>query len=266
MKYDSHFSRHELFVASATIAAHATSSTSGFRQRDVRFLVELFTNWMEISLGTHSITIQNTQMARYLTWLVDEGYARKISRKRPPTYRLTRVGLLELITRLVEREYSSEKDNFFFLYYFIKNYRPRIEDLVKAEKKQFPHSLRIELEALLNSDTLLDKAISDSKRELEKLELRIHDAVATTKLVQRLSREGEKFSAIVEQVEELYPYDLNSQKPLTELIANIPPGLQQWELVAGNIKRVEDVWEPTKMVLRAYIKALEKLKADNPSA
>ena len=115
MKQDSLVERSEIFFATATVGAHANASKSGFRQRDVKFLIELFSNWVESSLGTFSIPVQNTQVSRYLSGLADEGYARRISRKGRPTYRLTRIGLIELISRIVERNYISQKEEFFFL-------------------------------------------------------------------------------------------------------------------------------------------------------
>ena len=42
--------RYELFVAASAIAAHANWGVNGFRQRDVRVLIELFANWVEGSL------------------------------------------------------------------------------------------------------------------------------------------------------------------------------------------------------------------------
>ena len=111
--------RGEIFAAAATIAAHASVYQDGFRQRDVRFLLQLFLNWVERTLGNSPMPISNTQVYRYLEDLVKEGYAKANRRATQPVYRLTRVGLLELVNRIVNKREDNLPDQFFFLCYFL---------------------------------------------------------------------------------------------------------------------------------------------------
>jgi hypothetical protein len=265
MNYDSRVTRFELFVATATLGAHANSSQAGFRQRDVKFLIDLFSNWVESSLHENTLSMQNTQILRFLSGLVEEGFARKLSRKTHPAYRLTRVGLIELVSRIVNRPYHTSREQFFFLVYFIKNYKPRIEEMVKAEGKQFPYPLKLELQGLLDARKLVERELEFSGRELKKLENRINDAVKTSELTKQMLREGAAIEEIVKRAEKLFPYELNSQKPLTELIAGIPSEMRQWELESGNLLRTEDIWRPSKVLLEEYIRELKKLKERFPA-
>lgn len=48
------FSENEAIVAAAVVAAQATLGSDGFRQRDVRFYISVFSNWVGIAHGAQS--------------------------------------------------------------------------------------------------------------------------------------------------------------------------------------------------------------------
>src|SRR5262245_51590688 len=123
--------RYRVLFHAAAIAAHARFNKEGFRQKDFRFLIELFSNWLEATLEGSSLEVENTQIARYLTGLVEEGWAKQTGGTRP-RYRLTRDGLVEQLSRLVDRQYWWPIEDFFFVYYFLDSYRHRIEGLING--------------------------------------------------------------------------------------------------------------------------------------
>jgi len=141
--------RFDIFFGAATFAAQANAYERGFRQRDVRFFIELFTDWVNPTFEWEGLPIQNTHISRYIESLVEEGYARKITRKSRPGYRLTRTGLIEMISRIVDKPYFHSPDHFFFAYSFIENYTPRLFALVKHEGTKFPYGLQLEIESLI---------------------------------------------------------------------------------------------------------------------
>lgn len=255
---DALFRRYEVFVSAAAIAAHASAAEDGFRQRDVRFLIELFTNWVEGSLHGGMIELKNTQVQRFLEDLVRNGSAKRQLKRKQPCYRLTRLGLLELLSRLSNRPSGGRPEHFFFLFYFLKNYGPRIVDLIRAEGKHFPSAMRLEIEALLDYGRLLRDEISRVERELKKLEERMDDAVNAGKLATKLFAAETPIDVVVKQLESRYPYELNSQKPLSELIGGIPRDIGRWELQVGNLKRVEEMWMPTRALFRCYLDSLKQ--------
>ncbi len=259
MHYDSLFHRHELFVAAATVGAHSNAH-EGFRQRDVKFLIDLFMNWTESALQRGATRVQNNQVARYLEYLTSEGFARRLVRKGPPLYRLSRTGLLELLSRMVERPQLAAGAHFFFLFYFIRNYGPRITELVKEEGRQFPYALKLELDRLLDAKGLIERELDFARREKKKLDRRINDAEKTTELAKERAAKGVKFEDIVLEAQRAYPYELNSQRPLTELISSIPEGLREWELTQGNMHRVADLWGPERSLLECYIDQLVRAR------
>ena len=255
------FKTYELFVAAGVIGAHASAASEGFRQRDVRFLIELFTNWVEETFPGPVLELSNAQVQRYLDQLVDEGFARRLSRGKLPHYRLSRTGLIELLGRIIPESFCAQPQYFFFAYYFMISYRPRLEKLVSDEGKQFPLALKLELEALLDEKGLVKTQIQMAERELKKLEGRIADAVRAGTLARQLYARNVPTLEVASEVEKHYPYDLNSQKPLRELISAVPEDLAKWELQVGGEKRTEYLWKPGREVLQSYIQVLRKLIA-----
>lgn len=257
------FKRYELFVAAATIAAHAHYPQEGFRQKHVRFGIELISNW--VGGIPEAYPINNTQILRYLDDLVNEGFAKRTIRKKWPWYRLTRVGLIELVSRLVNLVDKLSPEQFFFLHYFIENYEPRLSEMIKAEGKQFPLSLKLELEALLDSRELIQRSLIAAQRRHKAIDGRIRDSTEGARLARKLYAQGLTSPEVAREVEKLYPYEMNSQKPLSELFEEIPRDLSAWELQEGNILRAEQIWTPMKKMFGAYIDTLEKMLAQSKS-
>ena len=252
--------RYEVFAAAAAIAAHS-NHPEGFRQRDVRFFIELFGNWLELSAGEFSSLVSNTQVLRYLEALANGGFARRAGKRRQPLYKLTRVGLLELLSR-IKSIASSNRTHFFFTYYFLKNYRSPLERLVRSQQAQFPVAMQLEFENLVDLSTLIDLQIAAAAGDLRRIEARISDAENTSELFRVRSENKVQFEQIVIEAQKRFPYDLNSRKPLIELIDSLPKEQQAWELRWGNQARVSDIWKPQKKLQEAYIDELRRIKKE----
>ena len=54
-----------------------------------------------------------------------------------------------------------------------------------------------------------------------------------------------------------FPYDLNMQRPLPDLMQDIPDQLRKWEMTTGHRHRAEFLWSP----LRAYLEGNRKIIA-----
>lgn len=253
-------SRHELLVAAAVVAAHASRAGSSFRLRDVRFLFDLFANWIVIFPEQATVEIQNTQLLRYLRVLVEQGFARKVGRTAPPSYRLTRTGLIELISRIVSSPSIQNPEHFLFANFFVTSYRSKIEQLIKSEGALFPYSLKVEIEALMDAAELIRRERLRVKKVLERLDRRIDDTLKAAVLIESGLRQGLNFGDLVSEVETRYPYELNSQKPLSELVELIPADTRQWELTSGGKIRSEAIWAPMREVIKTYLRVLENLK------
>ncbi len=259
MRKESLFERNEVFIVAAAIAAQATSGSEGFRQKDVKFLVELFLNWIEHAYEFKKLTIQNTQISRYLMHLTKEGFARRLSRGRLPSYRLTRAGLIELINRMVSKPYFESPERFLFINYFLRSYRERIMELVKAEGSMFPPLMEFELKELLDEKKLKSRQIKFCEDEIKRLDIRINEALKTGELAVKLRKQGFAESDVIATVQKRYPYELNSQKPLSDLFAELPAEIRTWELEYGSINRATLMFLPIKGLIIQYLKVLREV-------
>jgi len=259
MRTDSLFDRYELYVCGAIVAAHASSPEEGFRQRDVRFMIELFTNWIESSLESSVLKLSNTQILRYMDRQVDEGFVRKFSKEGKPAYRLTRPGLIELVTRMRSAKSLLRPENFSFLYYFLSSYQELITELVESEGSKFPIALRIEIKSLFDTEDLLRDQKKRLEEEILKLRVRVDEGKKSSQMAADMFRKGHELPEIAESIEARYPYGLNSQKPLKELIGSIPPGLGRWELETGGDYRARFLWKPILKHYERFLEIVEKL-------
>ncbi len=257
MRTDSLFDRYELYVSGAIVAAHASNGDSGFRQRDVRFMIELFTNWIESSLDSDVLKLSNTQILRYLDKLVEEGFVRKVLKDGKPSYRLTRPGLIELVARMRGSKTLLRPENFSFLHYFLSSYQELVTDLVESEGSKFPIALKIEIKSLFDTRDLISEQKKRLEQEIFKLRVRVDEGKKSAQLASDLFRKGQELQQVAETIEEKYPYGLNSQKPLKELIGSIPVSLGRWELETGGENRARYLWQP---MLRYYERQLENLQ------
>ncbi len=253
------FSIYRVYFVAAALGAHSNAPENGFRQKDVRFLLGLFLNWMDATTKGVDETIHNTQISRYLEGLVKSGHASRVGKQRAPSYQLTRTGLLELVSQLTHVPVGSPIEQFFFVYFFARTYGERLKELVAQKENRLPRSFQVELEALLDHRELLEQQIRATQLEIKKLESRIQDTKGAHALAMKLSAQGAKVDELIAAVESRYPYDLNSQKPMSELFREVPPPLRQWELTVGNLHRADFLWSSMKEYLQDYVKTLQRL-------
>lgn len=243
MKRNSVAQRHSGLISAAVIAAHAKANGGQFRQRDVRFLIDLFSNWVNQSAASKGLSIQKTQVKRILESLSKEGYCRLSKSSKFPLYRLTRVGLLELLTRVVDVSKDVSYAHFLFYHYFIYNYAPRVRNLIVSEGVSFPLPLKLEVEALLDANAMLDYQLSLIERQLESLKERIKTNIEGSSYAKELESKDVSLEEIIKQVEKRYPYELNSEKPLSELVQGESGSTIRWELMYGSMRRTNQIWQ-----------------------
>src|SRR5262249_33441615 len=142
----------------------------------LRRMIEFSASWAYAEFDEGGIPFDNTQIRRYLEWLVSEGFARKTERGKQPTYRLTAIGMIELAGSVASKKFNHNKNEFFYTYFILADYRQRIAASIEREGRRFPYAVKLEFEALLDAKLLLKNQLYYAKRELKKLDKRIHDA------------------------------------------------------------------------------------------
>jgi len=251
---------NEVFFLAGTICAQATYYENGFRQRDLKFMIEMFSNWVDLILPDRSLFLHNVQIMRFLEDLVTDGLAKKNGKSKETRYRLTPAGLVEVTHRLVHRKPSFPLENFYFVLHAVDAYRPQIEALLKMEAKSFPAGLRMELESLLEIKKPIREYIDFLNFELKKLRARIEDSKQVLQLVKDSRQKKKSTVDIVSEIEKQFPYDLNSQKALTKFYAEMPTPVSDRILDVGLRKRTEQIWFPLEKVLDLHLQILKSLE------
>jgi hypothetical protein len=254
--------RHQVLFDAAAIGAHARFGTRGFRQKDLRFLIELFSNWVEATLEGPTLAIENTQIARYLESLVREGFAKRISGSTQPLYQLTRTGLMEHLAHLAHRRHWWPIEEFWFVYYFLESYRDRIESLIAQAGALYTGPMKLEIHQWLDLRGFVERQVQLLDREIAKLELRVADSRKTTELVKRRTAEGKALEDILAEIHEKVPYQLNNQKPMRELFKETPEENWLWEMEVGSEQRMTRIFIPLKEWLVHLRSQVTKLKAE----
>lgn len=245
------FLENEALIAAAVIAAQATGDDGKFRQRDVRFFVELFSNWMQCTTGSWTLTIHNAQVLRYLNLAVDAGWARRAGRT-PPLYRLTPEGLLELLRRLGTRKNLTRLDEFFLVYHVFDAYGARLRALVAQSGPLASKALALDVDALLDRRALVRRERAMVARAMERLAVRSEESRKIAAFARERLARGAPLARVVAEVERDFPYELNSQKPMGELLAALPEPWRRAELEDASARRAASLWEPTRALLAAY--------------
>jgi len=249
----------EPIICAAIIAAQATvGGEEGFRQRDVRFFIELFSNWLESTTGTWALTVHNVQVQRQLDLLPKVGWAKRVSRK-PPRYRLTPEGLVELIRRLGRRENLKRLDEFFLVFHFFGAYGDRLRALVERSGPLASRALVVALAELLDPVSLVERERAAVARAVLRLEARAEESRKMSDLSRALLLRGEPLDAIIATLEKDYAYELNSQKPLTELLDGLPEHWRRAEIEHAALHRATNLWGATRDLLIAYDRTIAGL-------
>ena len=258
---DSSEPRDSYFIP-ALLGAQANYGEKGFRQRDFKFLVEFFSNWMDFWFPDRVLTLHNTQVMRYLDDLIKEGFAQGFTRQGQKFYRLTRVGLITLIQKLVRRKPRLPIEEFYFVFHVLETYGQTIAEMIRAQGEQFPAALRIEIESALDLRKFIEAHIDYVELEIKKLKQRVADSQAVTLMVHQMKKQGRSIDEMVGEVETKYPYDLNSQKPLSKLFKDVPVPLRVFFLETANIKRGSQIWNPVCAALESHLESLKRLQKE----
>lgn len=248
--------QHEPFLSAALLAAHATGA-EGFRQRDVRFFMELFANWMAPSPFESPMIVHNTQILRQLQALSALRWARRAGRA-PPRWRLSAEGLLGLLRRVSSGLDPRQPGDFLFVFHFLDAYGAKLRVLL-GPARAAGSQLEAELATLTSPRRLLEEQRARVQRESSRLRARIDDARSTSQLARSLLDRGTPLAEVIAEVEARFPYELNHQRPLRELLDAMPEPWRREELTDTAERRANTLWEAQQTLLLAYEKLLSSV-------
>jgi hypothetical protein len=94
---------------------------------------------------------------------------------------------------------------------------------------------------------------------VQRLAVRSEESHLTSELAKKLLSGGSPLEEVVAEIEKRYPYELNSQKPLSELLDALPLPWRREELAEIAELRSVRFWEPLRQLLLQYDAILAKL-------
>lgn len=154
-----------------------------------------------------------------------------------------------LVVSLVDSKDRISPDEFFLSFYFAKNYRDHILKLAELVGGKLPYALKIDLLfEKLDSKTILDSEIYKVNKQIKQLDDRINQAQSVSKLVPRLAGKGYSKKQILGEIDNKFPYELNRQKPLSELLGHTDENAAISEMIDGSINRINLFWLPSKRI------------------
>lgn len=252
--------RYELFVAAGTLAAHVTHLEEGFRQREAKFFTELFSNWMDVTLHSSVLELKNTQVKRYLENLTELGYAKQKQRRKPPSYSLTKGGVIELLERLRQTEIWPHPGHFFFIYFFLQAYGPVMLELLDAGSPPLPPQFRLQLAQLLDPELLKQEQIVKIKQRILELRERLHRAPRSVSYARSTLAKSLPIAQVFLELEKKHPYQLNSQRPLGDLLNSLSESQAVWEITTGTELRAQSMWGPLEQLMNHYLHIISSLR------
>jgi hypothetical protein len=254
------------YFISSLLAAHAQTGVEGFRQKEVRFYMDLFSNWVFVKLNSEPFPLHNTQIMRSLETMVRLGLVKKMGRKNPPRYKLTRAGFIQMIEDLVTLPLTDTYSEFFFVYLFIVNFKSGILKSIGQGSARIPKSNYIDVEFLLDEKKYLGRQLELVNHEIRQLKEKISDSHRAIDLAVHLKTTGVDVLKILKKVERSHPYELNSRKRVTQTLKEIPESLRLREITLANQNRLHLFWKPKLQHLESFGKTLKELSYVKPVA
>ena len=240
------------WVYTAVLATHVQFEEKGFRQKDVRFMLELLSSWRWAADERRlRPSLHNTQILRQLTELTGLSWIKPLSRnRRAPRYRMTRAGFVGMLEHLRQTALQSDFSTYWFLSYILQSYREPLLRLIESEGTNLPLPQRLAVEKILDAKSMINQRRQVIRDRLVYWQRRIKENQAVVDLVYRRLKEKVPLEDIVNEIERHHPYEMNLAKPMTTFIAEIPNDLKVWELTEGQMRRSKIVWQ-------AFAKSLE---------
>lgn len=237
------------------IGAWLNRNEKGFRQKDVRFYIELISDWMESSEKFKLYKIQNTQMMRFLDGLVQKDW---LIKKSGPIYFFKDKHFMSLMKELFNVEEKDSFELFLLQYHFASLYKNIIYELLYRRGVELSNGERIDLEMLLSTKHLKNKQAEKINKEILLLEKRISDVKKMTLFSEEKLKKMHPLD-VVKELEKTNPYQLQYYQSMTQTFKEILPEIITLELTIHSEKRISTIWEPLKKDLQNKLELLEKL-------
>ena len=248
----------QTLLEAALIASYGVGRQGIFRQRDLRFFYDLFSNWIDPVPGsTQRQPVQNTQIARFIESLVREQLVEK--KKQAKRFTISLRSIPQLIRRFLERDYTDRPELAFFVFLFCKFYFiPYIEKNITETHRRFHVGLKRLLD-LANPGLFIEAQLFFVDERLRGFERVFAIQEETGSYI------AERTGTIsqdewLDEVESEVSFFLHSEKPLQKILKRGDKDRIDWEARHGRIERMQLLWKCEVERLRVFRKQLQELR------
>lgn len=242
----------------ATIATWLNREEKGFRQKDVKFYLDLTIDWMEATPFSKNITVSNTQMMRFLNELVEKQWLSKKTQT-VPVYTFNNKYFMELIKETLTIDEDDPYEFFFLQYHLASVYRETLSELLFIRGIGLSRGQKLDLDHLLNARYLLRTQKERIEKEIQKLTLRRKEVEKMIVMAHTEFKAGHDAIVVAQKIESKYPYQLQYQKKMSKTFEELHPKLRVLELTLNSEKRLATLWGPMEEFLQSYLKVLSQL-------
>lgn len=244
----------------STLAAYGVSRSGQFRQRDIRYFIDLFSNWIDPT-GQNDllVSIQNTQIARFVEALIADGKAQQVVSSKQKRYVLVIDGLPALVRQVQGRNYIYSPSVTFFLYLFFTDYfAPYVQGRLQSGPKRY-HTILKRLYDVASPGLFIETQlfhIDARLREFERVFLIQRDTDALLAESEGTVPAGE----LLEDTESAGAFFLHSEKPLKKLLSRGGYDRIEWEATEGRHHRLQLLWQSELSRLQLFRKQLQEIR------
>jgi hypothetical protein len=237
------------------LGAWLNRNEKGFRQKDVRFYIELIADWMSTAPSFKNFKIQNTQTMRFLDSLCDQKW---LIKKAGPIYFFNNNYFMSLIKEAFRIDEYDDYDLFQLQYHLATVYQTTILNLLFKRGVELSNGEKIDLELILSPKNLLSEQKKRIEKEIKVLQAREQDVVAMIDFSKKELLVNKPIE-VVKKLEKLNPYKLQYYKSMSDTFKDLLPEIVSLELTEHSEKRINTLWNPLKSNLENYLKYLNKM-------
>ena len=243
---------------SAIIATWLNREEKGFRQKDVHFYLDLIIDWLESAPFAKNISLQNTQLMRFLDQLVKRQWLIK-KQGLHPVYFFNNKYFMELLRETLTTSSEDPYEIFFLQFHLATVYRSSLSEMLFIRGVELSHGQKIDLDQLLDEQYLLRNQKERIEHEIKKLAQRQIEVQKMIELAKNeLHSHGDPIKA-AKKIEEKNPYQLQYQKSMSKAFLDVHPKLRASELTLHSEQRIKTLWAPMEEFLHAYLQVLNRL-------
>ncbi len=227
----------------------------GFRQKDVRFYIELINDWLASGSDFKNIKIQNTQVMRFLDNLHSRDW---LVKQNGPVYFFKNKHFILLMKEAFSIDHEGSLEIFLLQFHLASVYRDTINNLLFRRGVELSHGEKIDLDILLSPKIMAQKKSEFLRIQIKSIESRISEVKEMVHF-SKVQLKDKKPLEVVYELEKINPYKLQYYQSMGQTFKDLIPEIVERELTEHSSNRIATLWLPLKKKLESHLAIIEAL-------